>query len=166
MIICTNLKAHGDQDTLNICYEIITQEFNTDETIIKIKLPPYLSTPEVMQQIKLVVQWPGDPPPKETTIVYIFKETDKVGAESKTGAIYTPHKGYRWFLNDWTPVDIHLVEPTVMEKVIYNTLLDSMFAQGMTMDNVKIKSKIAKQFNVTLSKLDSIYLKVKYWKKY
>jgi len=166
-IICTNVNAQNVQDTLDICYEIITQEFNSDETIVKIKLPPYLSTPEVMEQIKLAVQWPGDPPPEETTVVYIFKETDKVGVESKTSAIYVPGKGYKWFLNDWIPTEIHLQEPTVMEKLIYNTLLDSMFAQGLTMDNnMEIKDKIAKQFNMTVPKLDSIYFKVKYWKLY
>lgn len=166
-ILAASVYAQSNgQDTLDIRYEIIGQNFHTDETVKKIQLPPYLSTPEVMEQIKLSVQWPGDPPPEKKTVIYVFKETDKIGAESKTGAIYVPGKGYKWFLNDWTPIEISLIEPTVMEKLIYNTLLDSMFARGMTIHNEEIKDKIAKQFDLTVSKLDSIYLKVKYWKLY
>ena len=165
-IICTNLNARSNLDSLNIRYEIVAQNFNAHETILKIKLPPYLSTPEVMEQVRLSVQWPGDPPPKDKTIVYVFKETAKIGDESKTGAIYFPGKGYKWQLEDWTPEEIPLVEPTVKEKLIYNTLLDSIFARGMTIHNEEIKDQIAHQFDMTVSELDSIYLKVKYWKLY
>ena len=152
-----------DQDTLDIRYEIISQSFSPDGNVIKIRIPPFLSTPEVMNQIRLVLQWPGDPPPKKITSVYIFKETDQIGDTSETGAIYIPGKGFQWKLNNWQPVEFPLKEPTLQEKIIYNTFLDTIFAQGSTMHNVEIKKEIAKQFNITVSKFDSIYFKVKYW---
>lgn len=159
-------NAQNGHDTLNIRYEIISQKYLPRHDIIKIKIPPYLSTQEVMEQIRLVLQWPGDPPPQKTTFVYIFRETDQIGDSSQTGAIFTPGHGLTWNLNDWKPIEFPLVEPTLQEKIIYNTLLDSMFTQGITDHNLEIKKKIAQQFNITVSKLDSIYFKVKYWMYY
>jgi hypothetical protein len=159
-------QAKNGHDTLDIRYEIISQKYLPRHNIIKIKIPPYLSTQEVMEQIRLVLQWPGDPPPQKITIVYIFKETDQIGDSSQTGAIFIPGQGFTWKLNDWKPIEFPLVEPTLQEKIIYNTLLDSMFTQGITDHNLEIKKKIAQQFNISVSKLDSIYFKVKYWMYY
>lgn len=159
-------RAQNGWDTLNIQYEIVTQLYLQDKNIIKIKVPPYLSSLEVMEQIKLVFQWPGDPPPKKLTSVYVFKETDQIGETSTTGATFIPGKGIAWSLKDWKPIKIFLVEPTLYEKIIYNTLLDSLFSHGLTMHNMEIKNKIANEFSITVTKLDSIYFKVKYWMNY
>jgi hypothetical protein len=152
-----------DADSLNIRYEIISQSFSPDKNVIKIRIPPYLYTEEVMEQIRMVLQWPGDPPPKKVTHVYIFRETDQIGDTSQTGAIYIPGKGFKWRLGNWKPVEFPLKEPSIREKIIYNTFLDTLFVRGSTMHNIEIKEKIAKQFNISVSKLDSIYFKVKYW---
>jgi hypothetical protein len=170
LIVCllaVSLYAQkSSQDTLDIRYEIISQKFHTDETIVKIKLPPYLSTGEVMEQIKLAVQWPGEPPPEKLTYIYVFRDANQIGDSSRTGATYVPGKGFVWQLTEWEPIEFPHKEPTQLEKVIYNTLLDSMFAHGLSMHNVKIKEKVAKKFDITVSKLDSIYFKVKYWQSY
>ncbi len=153
-------------DTLNIRYEIFSQKYFQDKNIIKIKVPPYFSTSEVMEQIKLALQWPGDPPPQKITTVYVFKETDQIGDSSQTGATFIPGVGYIWNLKDWKPIEFPLEEPTQLEKVIYNAFLDSIFAYGLSTHNIEIKKKVAKQFNIKVTKLDSIYFKVKYWQCY
>lgn len=162
-------SLHAQQsawDTLNIRYEIISQGFSDTEDVIKIRVPPYLSTAEVMEQIKLALQWPGDPPPRKLTRIYVFKDTDQVGDSSQTGAVYIPGKGYVWNLAGWKPIAFPLQDPSLLEKVIYNTLLDSIFAHGASTHNLEIKEKVARKFDITVSKLDSIYWKVKYWKSY
>lgn len=154
------------EDTLNIKYEIVSHQYYPDKNILKIKVPPFLTTTQLMEQIKLAVQWPGDPPPEQVTFVYVFKDSARVGTQSTTGAIYLPGQGYRWSLTKWVPIDIQLSEPSAREKIIYNTLLDSMFARGLEFNNQPVKEVVARQFHVSSGKLDSIYFKVKYWLKY
>jgi hypothetical protein len=163
--ICVYAHPSG-RDTLNIRYEIVTQLYLQDKDIIKIRIPPFLSIVEVMEQIELVFQWPGDPAPKKLTDVYVFKETDPIGETSITGATFIPGKGIAWSLTEWKPIELSLLEPTVREKIIYNALLDTLFARGLSPGNMEIKSKIANEFGLTISRLDSIYFKVKYWKSY
>ena len=158
--------GENNTDTLNIMYEIVGQQFHSEENIIKIKLPPFLTTDEVMEQIKLALQWPGEPPPTQTTYIYIFKDSDKIGAKSNTGAVYIPHKGFKWNLNEWKPSKIKLSEPTLQEKIIYNTLLDSMFSKSFDYENIELKKTVANRFKISITQLDSIYFKVKYWIKY
>jgi hypothetical protein len=153
----------GGRDTLNIRYEIVTQSYFQEKDIIKIKVPPFLSTAEVMEQVKLVLQWPGEPPPKKPTSVYVFKETDQVGETSITGGTFIPGKGIMWSLSDWKPIKLSLSEPTIREKIIYNTLLDTLFARGLSVSDVDVKNRIANELGITPTKLDSIYFKVKYW---
>ena len=162
MYVCLDAHPSG-RDTLNIRYEIVTQSYFRDKDIIKIKVPPFLSTVEVMEQVKLVLQWPGEPPPKKVTSVYVFKETDPVGEISITGGTFIPGKGIAWSLADWKPIELSLSEPTIREKIIYNTLLDTLFARGLSAGDVKVKNRIADKFGITSTKLDSIYFKVKYW---
>lgn len=161
--ICINAQS-GGLDTLNIRYVIVGHLYLQDKEIVKIKVPPFLSTSEVMEQVKLVLQWPGDPPPKKLTSVYVFRETDPVGEISTTGATFVPGKGIAWSLAGWKPIELSLSEPTIREKIIYNALLDTLFARGVPVDNMEIKKEIANEFGLTVSKLDSIYYKVKYWK--
>jgi len=167
LVIHISVEAQPDgRDTLDIRYEIVGQLYLQDKDIVKIKVPPFLSTAEVMKQVKLVLRWPGDPPPQKLTSVYVFKETDPVGETSTTGATFIPDKGIAWSLTDWKPVPLSLSEPTIREKIIYNALLDTLFARGLSFDNMEIKRKVANEFGLTISKLDSIYFKVKYWKSY
>ncbi|RMF58457.1 MAG: hypothetical protein D6748_08650 [Calditrichaeota bacterium] len=156
-------------DSLNIQYRLVNSYYNQFENIFKIKVPPYLSTSEVMEQIRLVVQWPGDPPPTKRTIVYVFKEDVPEDATSKTGAVYLPGKGFLWDMRDWQPdTSILSYTPTPEDKVIYNTFLDSLFAHQEFSDNssekVKgLKKNVAQLFDITVSELDSIYYHVKWW---
>jgi hypothetical protein len=165
VLFSNTILPQTSKDSLNILYQIVSQQYLGNENILKIKLPPFLSTVEVMDQVKLSVQWPGEQPPSEKTLIYVFKETDRIGTESTTGAIYIPGGGFKWNLQNWIPMNIDLREPSLQEKLIYNTFLDSMFANGITLndDDVEIKGIIARQFNISVPKLDSIYIKVKYW---
>jgi hypothetical protein len=163
--ICVDAQPNG-RDTLDIRYEIVGHLYLQDKEIIKIKVPPFLSTAEVMEQVKLVLQWPGDPPPEKLTSVYVFRETDPVGEISTTGASFIPGKGIAWSLSGWKPLELSLSEPTIREKIIYNALLDTLFARGVPIDNMEIKKEIANTFGLTVPILDSIYFKVKYWKSY
>ena len=156
-------------DSLNIQYRLVNTYYNQYENIFKIKVPPYLKTHEVMEQIRLVVQWPGDPPPKKKTVVYVFKEDVPENATSKTGAVYIPGKGFFWDMGDWQP-DTSLLHyhPRPEDKFIYNTLLDSLFAHQAFSDidtgKVKpIKRNVARQFGLSVVELDSIYYRVKWW---
>ncbi len=159
-------------DSLNIHYRLVHTGYHTDETIIKIKVPPYLSTREVMQQIKLATSWPGEPLPKVRTKVYVFREDAPDGAASRIGGVYLPGKGFTWSLEDWKPeVDIRDYQPSVVDKLIYNTVLDSMFAaQRYSLDSDPnsrpMKEKIAREFNISIAQLDSIYFRVKWWKEW
>lgn len=156
-------------DTLNVQYRLLQTNYEPYEDIIKIKVPPHLSTREVMEQVKLVIQWPGSPPPRKKTTVYVFKDADPKGTRSKTGAVYRPGKGYRWDMRDWQPdLSIYQYNPRDRDKTIYNTLLDSMFVNGFFALEFEekdsgIKDNVAKNFDLTVAELDSIYYRVKWW---
>ena len=158
-------------DSLDIQYHLVQSDYRQNETIFKIKLPPYLTTHQVMQQIKLLVKFPTSPKPTKRVKVYVYRDDAIKGASSATGGIYIPSKGYKWDLADWQPdTSIFNYTPNNQDKIIYNTLLDSLFAHGiyafsMEDQNLPTKKSVAKQFDLTLSALDSIYYKVKWWQK-
>lgn len=157
--ICVDARPDG-RDTLNIRYRLVgANRYFGDQNIIRIKVPPFLSTEEVMEQVKLALQWPGDPPPKKVTKVYVFKEMEPDGEKSPNWATFVPGKGISWNLTNWKPTEFSLSEPTVREKLIYRALLDTVFS----FDETETKKKIANDFGITRTKLDSIYFKVKYW---
>lgn len=156
-------------DSLNIQYQLLQSNYFEAESVIKIKVPPFLSTREVMEQVKLVVQWPGDPPPVKKTTVYVFKENAVVGDRSKTGGRYIPGKGFLWDLKDWNPdTTIHHYTPRFIDRLIYNTLLDSLLDNGVYSIDFESKEKatkqnVAREFEISVSQLDSIYYQVKWW---
>lgn len=156
-------------DSLNIQYRLVNSYYNQDKNVFKIKVPPYLNTREVMRQVRLVVQWPGDPPPKKKTVVYVFKEDVPENATSKTGGVFIPGKGFLWDMRDWQPdTSILHYRPRPEDKFIYNTLLDSLFAHQEFSDlNAKevkpIKQNVARRFSISLAELDSIFYRVKWW---
>ncbi len=147
----------------DVQYRIVQMEFNADYDVIKIKVPPWLKTHEVMEQIRLAVRWPGEPPPKKKVIVYVFRECDTVGTPSATGAVYLPEVGFLWALKDWHPQKPDRLEPSQQEIGIYNAYMDSILSRGATLDNLEVRRDIARQFRISPSRLDSIYLKVKCW---
>jgi len=151
------------QDSLKIRYSIIGMEFHNDFDIIKVKVPNWLSTSELMAQLRRIIIWPGEPLPKKKVYIYAFKDTDQIGDISKTGCVYIPGKGFRWDLDEWTPEPINLVIPTDRELLIYNALTDSIIKKGSTLNNREIRQEIARQFNMSLKELDSICVRVKYW---
>lgn len=164
--------AHAQQsywDSLNIQYQLMQSNYYETENVIKIKIPPYLSTSAVMEQIKLAVQWPGDPAPTKKTTVYIFRENAVEGDVSKTGARYLPGKGFKWDLNDWKPdTTILHYTPRLIDRIIYNTLLDSLFTkeyspQEFDSKDNPTKKKVAREFEISVAQLDSIYYRVKWW---
>ncbi len=55
---------------------------------------------------------------------------------------------------------------SLQEKIIYNTLLDSMFSKSLDYENIESKKTVANRFKISVTQLDSIYFKVKYWIKY
>jgi len=150
-------------DSLNIQYEIIHLEFHSGYDVIKIKVPPYLSTAELMDQIRKVVIWPDSPPPRKKTMIYVYKDMDAVGAVSKTGAVYMPGKGFYWDLRDWKPDSSFLRAPTPMEIEIYNVYLDSLLKKGIRMGSDSIKQMVAESYQISPRKLDSIYCQIKWW---
>ncbi len=116
-----------------------------------------------MEQIRLAVYWPGEPPPNKKTIVYVFRECDTVGTPSAIGAVYLPGIGFLWALKDWHPEKISSTEPSEQEMAIYNAYVDTILTRGATLDNLKIRRDIARQFRISPTRLDSIYLRVKCW---
>ena len=150
------------QDSLNIQYSIVGMMFYQDHDILKIKVPPWMKSSELVFQIKKAVM-PDDNPPHKKTYIYVFKETDQVGATSKTGAVYTPGKGFRWDLKDWRPTIFSGNTPTDEDFEIYNDFIDTVIQEGLTLNNTESRQKVAKKHQLTLARLDSICAYVKYW---
>ncbi len=153
-------------DSLNIRFNIIYQEYNEFYNVIKIKLPPFLSTAEVMAQIRLLLFWPGSEPPDKETRVYVFRDLDPIGTVSRTGCVYVPGQGIFWDLREWHPDSSLLQEPTEWEKQVYNAYLDSLFASGFYLNESQetaVKERICQQYQLTPAQLDTLYYRVKYW---
>lgn len=151
------------QDSLNIRYSIVQMEYQPTKDIIKIKVPGWLKTSELMEQIRRVVIWPNEPLPKKKTYVYVFKETDQLGTTSRTGAVYIPDYGFLWDLREWEPDDKLYHSPTARELLIYYALVDSIITRGATLDNTRIRHQISRQFSISVGQLDTLYSRVKYW---
>lgn len=151
------------QDSLDIFYSIVQMESHTDHDVIKIKVPCWLKTSELIPQLKRVVCWPGDPPPRKIIYVYVFKETDSIGSSSKTGCIYVPGKGFLWDLREWKPDLQPITVPTDSEIAIYTALVETIIQKGATIDNREIREEIARRYHLSLGQLDSIYSRVKRW---
>jgi len=155
-------QAHS-QDSLKIQYSIVGIYFDDDHDVIKIKVPPWLPTSELISQIKRAVIWPGEPVPQKTTYIYVFKETDQVGEISQTGAVYTPGKGFKWSLANWKPAPEPQGIPSENDFEIYYVLIDRIIQEGATLGDQELRKSVADQFSLTLNELDSIYTFVKYW---
>ncbi len=151
------------QDSLEVQFSIVGMSFHGDYNELKIKVPPWLKSSELIPQIKRAVIWPGEPLPGKKTIVYVFKETDQIGEVSKTGAVYLPGIGFRWSLSEWQPGIIPDKIPAARDIDIYNTFIDRILVEGSSLDNYDIKRKVATEYNISLGELDSIYCWVKFW---
>lgn len=163
IILYLSSPSENPQDSLQIQYAIVGMAFYEDHDVIKIKVPPWIKTSDLIPQIKRAVIWPGKPPPEKTTYIYVFKETDQVGEVSQTGAIYTPEKGFMWNLSSWIPIQMPVGIPTKRDLEIYYDLIDQIIQDGSSLENRKIRSSIANKYSITLYDLDSIYVFVKYW---
>jgi hypothetical protein len=162
-ILLLSLNRGISQDSLQIQYSIVGMQFNEDRDILKIKVPPWIKTRDLMAQIKRAVIWPGNPPPQKKTYVYVFKETDQVGEVSQTGAIYSPKIGFTWNLAAWEPTRMPSGIPTEKDFEVYYYLIDRIIQDGSDFGDQKIRSSVAAEFSLTLPELDSIYVFVKYW---
>jgi hypothetical protein len=151
------------QDSLDYSYSIVGMAFFEDHDIIKIKVPPWLKTSELVSQIKRILFWPGSPPPHKKTYIYVFKETDQTGESSNTGAIYIPQKGFIWKLSEWKPSKIPDTVPSRSDFSVYYSLIDQIIESGSSLDDTEVKQRVATNHNLTLYQLDSIYSVVKYW---
>ncbi len=144
-------------------YSIIQLEFSTEHDIIKVKVPNWLTTSELMEQLRQVIIWPGEKLPRKKTYIYVFKETDQVGASSNTGCVYIPGKGFRWDLRHWHPEMRVPTQPTENEIEIYNTFVECLLRNGFTFDNQRVRQQIANRYHISVARLDTIYTKVFHW---
>lgn len=151
------------EDSLEVQFSIVGMNFYADHNVIKIRVPAWLKSSELIPQIKRSVVWPGEPPPAKLTYIYVFKETDQIGEKSKTGATYIPGKGFRWSLSDWQPAEIPEGIPTERDLGIYNHFIETILTEGSSLDNQDAKKKVARLHNISIAELDSIYSWVKYW---
>lgn len=161
--LLNGLASSLPSDSVQIRYEIVEMQFLGDHNLIKIKVPDFLTTSQVMEQCKLVVFWPGQPPPQKPIYIYVFRDSDPVGSTSKTGCVYLPGKGFRWDLRDWHPDRSLYGTPTERELKIYYSYIDTLIKEGMSLTNQKAKEEVAKEFGIDVSRIDSIYTKVKFW---
>jgi len=155
---CLNIGSGIPQDSLQIQYSIVGMHFHEDHDVIKIKVPPWMKSSDLILQIKRAVLWPGEPPPDKITYVYVFKETDQVGEESQTGAVYSPKKGFAWKLSSWEPTQMPAGIPRERDFEIYYDLIDRIIRDGSNFGDWKFRSAVAKEHSLTLSELDSIYV--------
>jgi len=151
------------QEQVEVQYSIVGMEFTTDYDVIKLRVPPWLKKDELILQITRAVIWPGEPPPAKKVYIHVFKETDQVGDTSESGAIYVPQQGFIWDLEEWKPASIPEQIPSKRDINIYNYLIESILNEGLTLDNMPIRVKVAQNFDITVTELDSIYSNVKYW---
>lgn len=151
------------QDSLKVQYAIVGMSFYSDHDVVKIKVPPWLLTSELMEQIKLSILGPSSTPPLKKTYIYVFSETDQVGDVSSNGAVYIPGKGFLWCLSGWTAKTIPNQVPSEKDLEIYYNLIDQIVKNGSTLDNLEIREQVAEEFSISVSQLDSIYSWVKYW---
>jgi len=164
LVILSIYPSNGTtQDSLGIKYAIIGMKFYDSYDVIKVKIPNYLTKNQLMDQLEHVLFWPGDPPPKKKTHIYVFKETDQIEDISEVGCTYLPRKGFTWNLECWEPEPIEFTIPTERELLIYNTLTDTLITTGLTLNNERIRKEIAWKFGISLHELDSIHMRVKYW---
>ncbi len=166
LLLLVHLTASGQKavwDSLNVQYDIVRIECHPGYDLIKIKVPPYLSSREVMKQVRTVLFWPNSPPPQKKTKVYVFKETATYGTKSHTGGVYFPGEGIKWDLRDWVPDSSLIAKPSQDEINIYNSLLDSLFKEGLQFSEIEHRHTVAKRMKIPAGKLDSIYFKVKFW---
>jgi hypothetical protein len=131
--------------------------------VVKIQVPPWMEATELKIQIRHSILWPGDPPPKKLTYIYVFKETDQIGDTSTTVAIYTPKRGFQWRLQNWKPAKFPDRVPSDFDFTVYNTLIDRIIKEGSTFNNREIRTQVAKDFDLTVTQMDSIYSWVKFW---
>jgi hypothetical protein len=151
------------QDSTKIQYAIVGMSFFSDHDVVKIKVPPWLLTSELMEQIKLSILGPSSTFPLKKTYIYVFSETDQVGDISSTGAMYTPGKGFSWSLSKWNARAVPDQIPSEKDFEIYYSLIDRIVKDGSTLDNLEIRKQIAEEYLLSISQVDSIYSWVKYW---
>jgi len=166
LLLMVHFSASGQKaiwDSLNVQYDIVHIECHPGYDLIKIKVPPYLSSQEVMKQVRLVLFWPGASPPRKKTKVYVFKETALYGTKSHTGGVYFPGHGIKWDMVDWSPDSSLIQKPSPREINIYNSLLDSLFKEGLQFSEIDHRHAIARRMKIAPAKLDSIYFRVKFW---
>lgn len=144
-------------------YSIIQLEFSEEYDVIKVKVPNWLTTSELMEQLRKVLIWPGEQPPTKKTYIYVFKETDQIGARSTTGCVYIPGKGFRWDLRYWHPEMRVTAQPTEDEIEIYNTFVECLLRNGFTFDNQRVRQQIANRYHISVARLDTIYTRVLHW---
>jgi hypothetical protein len=163
MIVFCLWQSNLGQDSSKVQYAIVGMSFYSDYDVVKIKVPPWLLTSELMEQIKLSVLGPSSALPEKITYVYVFKETDQVGDISSTGAVYLPGKGFSWCLSAWSAQDLPDQIPSEKDLEIYYTLIDQIVKNGSTLDNLEIRKQVSQEYSISVSELDSIYSWVKYW---
>lgn len=169
LLFAAGYAQESGWDTLNIKYNLLQTNYSSDRNTVKIKVPPYLTTREVMEQIYLAVRILGGAEVSKQTTVYVFKDHDRVGDRSKTGGVYVPGKGFEWDLREWKPdTTIRNFTPRLIDRMIYEALMDSMFADGIEPlafedRNNPTKKKVAREFEISVAQLDSIYYRVKWW---
>jgi hypothetical protein len=151
------------EDSLSIQYSIVGMMFYGDHDVLKITVPPWMKSSELVFQIKKAVIPDEKFPPTKKTYIYVFKETDQVGATSKTGAVYFPGRGFRWDLKDWRPIQFPDTIPTEKDFEIYDDFIDTIIQEGLTLTNIESRQKVAAKYQITLAHLDSICAYVKYW---
>ncbi|GAB4331055.1 MAG: hypothetical protein Kow0037_07400 [Calditrichia bacterium] len=87
-------------------YTICQTEYSPQMNTIKVKVPNWLKTHQVMEQLRLVLTWPDQPLPQKPTRIYVFKETDREGSTSTNGCLFLPGRGFLWDLKNWHPDSI------------------------------------------------------------
>jgi len=164
IIFCFRSTAEAQsEDSLSIQYSIVGMMFYGDHDVLKIKVPPWMKSSELVFQIKKAVIPDERFPPTKKTYIYVFKETDQVGATSKTGAVYFPGRGFRWDLKDWRPTLFPDTIPTDKDFKIYDDFIETIIQDGLTLSNIESRRKVAVKYQITLAQLDSICAYVKFW---
>ncbi|RMG62623.1 MAG: hypothetical protein D6715_12070 [Calditrichaeota bacterium] len=165
LLFAALLLAAPPDSIPQVYYQIVSLDAEPERTVIKIKLPPQLSTAQLMEQVRLVVCWPGEEPPEKPLLIYVFPDTAPSDQPYQIGALYVPGKGFAWDLRDWRPVAWQPEDPSQENKELYNMVVERLLGQAMDFageESEAIKA-VAREQHLSPQRVRQAYFRVKHW---
>ncbi len=160
-----SLQAAAPDSLPAIYYQIVSLDVEPERTVIKILLPPQFTTAQLMEQVRLVVCWPGDNPPEKPMLIYVFPDTAPINQPYKIGALYRPHRGFSWDVRDWKPIPWPAEEPGRSSKELYNQVVEQLLSKTVDFSGEETEAiqSVARTRRLPVQQVRRAYFHVKHW---